>query len=409
MANKSEALRAARLFEFYTKYIWPLHRILVKNEIAIRCSHCAASEKMIPLTATGLCQLCQDLSPGVQSNASIAAVPSSAQRSSNRPTQDLEQKFEKQDSGISNTEALNLILTKAQGTGKRGYDALVLFSGGKDSTYLIRRIQEEQPKLRMLSFTIDNGFMSPVAKENIQELIPRLAIDHVFVTPRKEFYVKLFRYAITHLNSEGGSGTVDFSDGEFMLDTARRIAAEKQIPLILCGYSKYQVQNGLNLKSFESPPSRERTDRLSTAGLALGDIFSPEEVEMWWHGTRWPETQVARLLFPLYAWNLEEIEIKQKVASWNLLNKKNHSPIVTNHQLIPLLGVVDVHKLGFSSFEIEFCRMIREGKARRCDWQPVFELLEYTSKTGLFVKPTVMQSLSDLNLNLEDVGIRFGR
>ncbi|MBK7962827.1 MAG: hypothetical protein IPK04_17540 [Bdellovibrionales bacterium] len=202
---------------------------------------------------------------------------------------------------------------------------------------------------------------------------------------------------------------MDFSDGEFMLDTARRIAAEKQIPLILCGYSKYQVQNGLNLKSFESPPSRERTDRLSTAGLALGDIFSPEEVDMWWHGTRWPETQVARLLFPLYAWNLEEIEIKQKVASWNLLNKKNHSPIVTNHQLIPLLGVVDVHKLGFSSFEIEFCRMIREGKARRCDWQPVFELLEYTSKTGLFVKPTVMQSLSDLDLKLEDVGIKFGR
>jgi 3'-phosphoadenosine 5'-phosphosulfate sulfotransferase (PAPS reductase)/FAD synthetase len=395
MPSQSEAMRAARLFEFYTKYLWPVHRILVRSKIAARCQKCAASEKMIPLAPSGLCQLCERSTHSIET------------QSVNSQTEKVQTEEVQNEEAQAQTQALNQILKKTTGTGNSGYDALVLFSGGKDSTYLIHRIQEENPALRMLSFTIDNGFMSPVAKENIAELIPKLGIDHIFVTPQKKFYVKLFRYTITHLNSEGGSGTVDFSDGEFMLDTARRIAAEKQIPLILCGYSKYQVQNGLKLKTFESPSSRERADRVHTAGLALAEIFSPEEIKRWWHGSQWPEQHVARLLFPLYAWDLEEAEIKQKVTSWGLVSKKSYSPIVTNHQLIPLLGVVDVQKMGYSSFEIEFCRMIREGKARRSEWQSVFELLEYTSKTGLFVKPTVEKSLSDLNLTLEDVGIKF--
>jgi len=109
----------------------------------------------------------------------------------------------------------------------------------------------------------------------------------------------------------------------------------------------------------------------------------------------------------LYCWDLEESEIIKKVTEWGLVSPKKYSPIVTNHQLIPLLGVVDVHRFGFSSFEKEFCRMIREGKAEKEHWQKVFEFLEYTSRTGLFVKPTVLESLEQLDLSLKDVGIKF--
>ena len=51
--------------------------------------------------------------------------------------------------------------------------------------------------------------------------------------------------------------------------------------------------------------------------------------------------------------------------------------------------------------------MIREGKADRETWQPVFELLEHSSNTGLFVKDVILESLSQLGLRTEDVGIRF--
>ena len=66
-----------------------------------------------------------------------------------------------------------------------------------------------------------------------------------------------------------------------------------------------------------------------------------------------------------------------------------------------------MHRLGYSSFELEFCRMVREGKADRVEWQHVFELLEHSARTGLFVKAYVVAALAELGLSLEDVGVRF--
>ena len=116
---------------------------------------------------------------------------------------------------------------------------------------------------------------------------------------------------------------------------------------------------------------------------------------------------MARLLFPLFAWNLDESAVARQVAEGGLLSPRENSPIVTNHQLIPLLGVVDIHRMGYSGFEKEFCRMIREGKAPLKRWRSVFEFLEYTARTGLFVKPIVLKALRDLDLTPDDVGIRF--
>lgn len=380
MTTAKQTIRTLKLFETYVRYVWPLHRLCVKTRIARRCTRCAFSEKRSPLNGAGLCESC----------ATAPEAPT-AGRDIDRDAQ----------------EALDALLREAQEQGRGRYDALVLFSGGKDSTYLIRRLRSDFPRLRMLAMTVNNGFMSPVALENVNDLIGRLDVDHMFVRPARRFYIKLFRYMLTHLNEDGAYGTVDFSDGEFLLDSARRVAAEQQIPLILAGYSRYQVQNGLKLRTFESPHAHECADRTHIAGVPLAAIFDDDEAGAWWRGSTYPPDQVARLLFPLYAWDLEESEIRQKVTQWGLLTRSSSSPILTNHQLIALFGVVDVHQMGYSSFEAEFCRMIREGRANKIEWQHIFELLEYTARTGLFIKRLILQSLAQLDLSPGDVGIDF--
>lgn len=381
MAQEVDPVKTARLFEGYVRHVWPWQRRFVASRLNRRCTRCGASEKMLPLDDHGICSECARLAAG-------GAPP----RREHDPALEAD---------------LAAVLSGAQGTGSGNYDALVMFSGGKDSTYLVQRMKNDHPRLRLLACTVDNSFMSPVAKRNLEEVLPRLNIDHVFIRPRREFYVKLFRYTVTHLNAEGSYGTVDFSDGEFMLDSARNLAAEKGIPIILCGYSRYQVENGLGLNHFESPREAERRPRTETAGLRLDAMFDEDERRLWWQGRTDPDREVPRLLFPLYAWDLEEAEIKRKVVEWGLIQDRNQSPIVTNHRLIPLLGVVDVHRFGYSSFEKEFCRMIREGKAERESWQHTFEFLEYTSRTGLFVKPLVLDLLAELGLTTQDVGVQF--
>jgi len=373
-------VRSARAFEFYAQQVWPWHRRLVRSKLAPRCARCALSSRREPLGAGGLCGPCQ-------AAPVAAAAPPRADWS----------------------PALHTLLAAHQGRGGGAHDALLLFSGGKDSVYMLRRIRDEHPGLRVLALSIDNTFMSPIARENIDRMVARMDVDHLMLRHSRAFMAQVFRHCLTHLNADGGYGTVDFSDGELILDTARRVAAEQAIPLILCGYSRYQVENGLQLPGFESPRTRELSDRVETAGIPLTDIVTGDALRHWWRASDFPAERVARMLFPMAAWDLEEDQVRAAVRAWGLVRGGYDSPIVTNHALIPLIGVVDVHQLGYSSFEVEFCRMIREGKADRQHWQNVFELLEYTSRTGMFVRPPVEQGLAMLGLTHADVGIRFDR
>ena len=61
-------------------------------------------------------------------------------------------------------------------TGK--YDCMMLLSGGKDSSYALARLVDL--KLRVLAFTLDNGYLSDDAMANISRVCETLGVDHQF-------------------------------------------------------------------------------------------------------------------------------------------------------------------------------------------------------------------------------------
>jgi hypothetical protein len=63
-----------------------------------------------------------------------------------------------------------LRIFKKAGRKHRPYDALVPLSGGKDSTYVLY-LAVKKYKLRVLVYTLDNGFMSELALKNPATLI----------------------------------------------------------------------------------------------------------------------------------------------------------------------------------------------------------------------------------------------
>jgi acyl-CoA synthetase (AMP-forming)/AMP-acid ligase II len=69
-------------------------------------------------------------------------------------------------------EALHRELDRLKARRTGDYDAIVLLSGGKDSTYMLYRLAEMD--LKMLAFTLDNGFISEGAKENIRRVVTSL-------------------------------------------------------------------------------------------------------------------------------------------------------------------------------------------------------------------------------------------
>ena len=110
------------------------------------------------------------------------------------------------------------------------YDCIMLLSGGKDSTYALGQLVEMG--LKVLAFTLDNGYISPQALANIRRVAAELRVDvHVATTPAmNEIFVdSLQRYCNV---CNGCFKTI------YTLST--QVALAKNIPYIVTGLSRGQ-------------------------------------------------------------------------------------------------------------------------------------------------------------------------
>lgn len=373
--------KSRKFIEFYVQHVWNIHRLFVRHILTKRCERCAVSATFAKLDEDGICVYCKE---GKVKNVSILAPQEQKQME----------------------EGLAKIFNESAGKGKWKYDALVFFSGGKDSTYLLHQLRQNYPNLRLLAMTVDNGFMSAVAIQNIEEVTAKIGVDHVVVRPNARMYERLFQYAFTHLAKNGAANCIDVLDGELRFDIGRHYAAAFGIPLIMIGFSREQVETYIGTLAYESDKDTERTRRTQLGPYTVSELpLSLEERELVWDHTRYKDEQIARIIYPLVVWHHDEEFLKSEVTRLELISRKNVSPLVTNHELIPLMALVDVAHLGYSSWEPEFARMIREGKASRVYWRNLFELIEYSAKTGSFLAKSSDELLARLGLSRKDVGL----
>lgn len=75
------------------------------------------------------------------------------------------------------------------------YDALVALSGGKDSTTALI-LAKEQYNLNVLAFTIDHGFKHKECKENIENIVNELGVEHITFKIPKSLTQKVFSLSI---------------------------------------------------------------------------------------------------------------------------------------------------------------------------------------------------------------------
>ena len=110
------------------------------------------------------------------------------------------------------------------------YDCMMLLSGGKDSTYALARLVDLG--LKVLAFTLDNGYISVSAKRNIHQVCATLGVDHRFGSTEamNEIFVdSLNRYA-------------NVCNGCFktIYTLSMKLADEMSIPFIVTGLSRGQ-------------------------------------------------------------------------------------------------------------------------------------------------------------------------
>jgi tRNA(Ile)-lysidine synthase TilS/MesJ len=127
------------------------------------------------------------------------------------------------------------ILEKAKNN-PSAYNALVPLSGGKDSTYVLY-LAVKKYGLKVLVYSYDNGFMSQMAKDNIQNALKECGSDHIWVKHDAEMLRKLYR--TTLVNSGEICGVCGVGIERSML----KLTEAYKIPIILLGHSPTEANS----------------------------------------------------------------------------------------------------------------------------------------------------------------------
>jgi hypothetical protein len=384
MLNSADRVAESNLFMDYALTEFPKLKSQFRTHNIIRCNNCIASTHFSKIK-DGICQLCEEYI-----NTDVKKI-----------------KHKGQVHKEENTE-LHDILQAGAGSGQQQYDALVMFSGGKDSTYLVHKLISDYPKLRLLLVTIDSGYASEIALKNTKSIASKLrGVDSMIVRPRPDLFYNAFRHALTNLKPQSCYLTIDLLDGELTFDIGRNLAASMKIPLFIAGTSTAQLRLLHNLDWFERPRDQMLVKRThTTGGYKIKDLTSSESLHNWWDGTKWPEEQVPRNILPFHAWDYDEEFVQSEVVRLGYLEQGEDNPLATNNILIPLMIKIDFERFGYCGFEPEFALLVREGRANREQWLNIFDAAAHLASTDEFLPLSVDDTLRKLDLSRAEVGFK---
>jgi predicted subunit of tRNA(5-methylaminomethyl-2-thiouridylate) methyltransferase len=136
------------------------------------------------------------------------------------------------DAYFGNEADLKRLLDRARQAGS-DYDVVLMYSGGKDSTYMLYRIVEMG--YRALALTFDNGYIPQGCFENIRGVCQDLGVESVVLSvPKKE------------MDEAFGEGlkihkTVCTSCFRGLTARGTELAIERKIPYVMTGLSRGQI------------------------------------------------------------------------------------------------------------------------------------------------------------------------
>ena len=258
--------------------------------------------------------------------------------------------------------------------------------------------------LHVLAFTTDMN-VPPVAWANIRRTVDRLGVDHVVYRPPEDFYRKLFRFLLQNQEARGAVRTVCYVCAPLFEAYALRVAVEKNIPLVVAGYSPGQPEP----ERMEYEFAREMIAATDWTPPEVRDssLFTDEELTRFWNPLRYPSgTRFPRYLAPFHAWPYSQEETMCKVVELGLIaNHKSANPIHSNCPVNWLLMYSDLQNLGYNPYAPEFSALIREGKASRRYWRIVTPIVNFMIRYQVFLGRNVSRSLKWLGLKPTDLRI----
>ncbi len=262
----------------------------------------------------------------------------------------------------------NLLRTIESCRGKNPrYDAVVAYSGGKDSTFLLY-VLKEQFDLRLLAVTFDNGYISDACYANMRKIVDGLHVDHTIIKYRQDHLNAIFlESALSAIYPEHltkfGSG-VCISCIRMVMTAALRIAIEKKLPMVMLGNSPGQVIRSEDELIFQDNkiPFALRRQLFTKLGEKLGSwaydyvMLTAEEYRT---------SPFPYMVSPLPILGYDEDHIYRTIAGLGWSKPRDVDPNSTNCRL-NAFGIVRHKNLyRFHPYDYEMSQLVRLGSISR--------------------------------------------
>ena len=264
------------------------------------------------------------------------------------------------------------------------YDALMCYSGGKDSTYTLSVLRESYG-LSILAVTFDNGFVSNQASQNIHNVVERLGVDHIFFKPSFPVLARIFRTCATRdifpPKTLERASTICTACMAIVKSSALRLALEKDIPFVAFGWSPGQapITSSIMRNNPDMVRMMQKTlfDPLyKIAGDDLRPYFLEEK-----HFSgdyRFPYN-----IHPLAFLDYSEDDIYRHISRFGWKAPEDVDANSTNCLLNSFANVVHVDRFGYHPYASELANLVREGYMDRSSALDKLRLMENQESTAL--------------------------
>jgi hypothetical protein len=270
------------------------------------------------------------------------------------------------------------------------FDALVPYSGGKDSSFVLYTAKKELG-LNCLAYTLDNGYLSEYAKSNIDKTCRKLGVEHIYYHFNPELMNRLYALFVRKTGYPCSACMRGIAVGTV------KLADLYDIPLIVSGTS-FRTELPLSREMIETgslchvrgvlknePISVECKRMLSSPSMKrkLGNMLFRLT------GTKGPFTYALFNLSDYIDWNYNTIfETIRKELDWTAPEEAEHMDCLIH----PIQKYIQIRRFPDLDMDrLRFARLIMAGQMTR---EEALHKLE---------KPITQCPESTLNLFLKDI------
>jgi len=255
----------------------------------------------------------------------------------------------------------------AQAKGKRSYDAILAYSGGKDSTYTLYLLKEIF-HLRVLVVTFDNGFISDQAFKNIRTVTENLGVDGIVLKADFGLLKTVFKAGIDKdmypPKALERASTICTTCIGLVKFTTLKIAVEKSIPFMAWGWSPGQAPIRSSIMKINSLLYKEtqemyRRPMHNIVGDKIDKYFlAPEQYQ---------NIDFLYNVSPLAFMEYDENKILTRIEQLGWAVPSGLDANSTNCLLNGFANHVHIQKHGFHPYAFEIAGMVRANVLSRAE------------------------------------------